>query len=359
MRHALVPFTLYTLLTACAVPAKKIETVGLEPPVPSAPAHFSVDERIKYWEKLLPSLDSADKGEAYLQIAQLQLSIRKSFDARVNFYTALQSGVRLSRLEVGKAKMGIGLSYVLDGNVPLGLQHLKDARENLDLELLAETEYLIGAIEGDQNSYKNEEIAKRMSPYLQAANINQPLKASFAGNRQLIDVQREKWGAARIKSNWDRMNSPWRITIHHTAEPFSATSLSASITEIKDIQNQHMNENGWADIGYHFLIDRGGTVFEGRPLYAQGAHASGSNNVGNIGICLLGNFVAQPNRGLSYSTPQSPTKEQLSALKRTINNLRKEYSIKPSDIYSHKEFKNTQCPGPALSAWVRDYREKN
>jgi len=59
---------------------------------------------------------------------------------------------------------------------------------------------------------------------------------------------------------------------------------------------------GWSMIGYHLIIRRNGRVEPGRPLYAQGAHVRGFNDVA-IGVCLIGgvntagdpedNFTAQ------------------------------------------------------------------
>ena len=89
---------------------------------------------------------------------------------------------------------------------------------------------------------------------------------------------------------------------------------------------------------------------------AQGAHASGSNNIGNIGICLLGNFVAQPARGRDYAVAQSVESAQLDALTELVDQLRNSYAIESSNVYGHKELKNTECPGPALSRWVASYR---
>jgi hypothetical protein len=42
------------------------------------------------------------------------------------------------------------------------------------------------------------------------------------------------------------------------------------------------------DIGYHYIVDRSGAIWQGRRIRYQGAHARGSANNGNIGIVLLG-----------------------------------------------------------------------
>ena len=47
---------------------------------------------------------------------------------------------------------------------------------------------------------------------------------------------------------------------------------------VKGIQNFHLDDRKWADIGYHFLVGENGKVYEGRGWDRQGAHAPGFNN---------------------------------------------------------------------------------
>jgi hypothetical protein len=106
---------------------------------------------------------------------------------------------------------------------------------------------------------------------------------------------RASWRAQPpAQSRLTHVSGPWtRITVHHSTKPTSelGRQTSAEVSgEIRDIQTVHMRDEGWGDIGYHFLIDPTGRIWQGRLLEWQGAHASGANNIGNIGICLLGNF---------------------------------------------------------------------
>jgi N-acetyl-anhydromuramyl-L-alanine amidase AmpD len=105
-------------------------------------------------------------------------------------------------------------------------------------------------------------------------------------------------------------------------------------------------ETGYGDIGYHFVIDPYGRVLEGRELAYKGAHAYGDNNIGNIGICLIGNF-----------DKEKPTKAALESLQRVIEHLRKTYSIAKSRVYGHRELKPTECPGDNLMKWLQNYRK--
>ena len=68
-----------------------------------------------------------------------------------------------------------------------------------------------------------------------------------------------------------------KAVIHHTASP------DWSVERIRRI---HVEENGWDDCGYHYIIRKDGTVEKGRPLNKRGAHARGRNRY--VGIALTG-----------------------------------------------------------------------
>lgn len=56
---------------------------------------------------------------------------------------------------------------------------------------------------------------------------------------------------------------------------------------VEEIRGWHVNDNGWSDIGYHFIIYRNGDTMLGRPVARQGAHCL-RHNASSIGICLIG-----------------------------------------------------------------------
>jgi hypothetical protein len=86
--------------------------------------------------------------------------------------------------------------------------------------------------------------------------------------------------------------------VHHTAGTNGYTQLQAPAV-VRAIQLYHVKGNGWNDIGYNALVDRFGTVYEGRAggvdKNVVGAHARGFNT-GSFGIAVMGDFrtVAPP-----------------------------------------------------------------
>ncbi|MBR2215401.1 MAG: N-acetylmuramoyl-L-alanine amidase [Selenomonadaceae bacterium] len=132
------------------------------------------------------------------------------------------------------------------------------------------------------------------------------------------------------------------LVIHHTGFP---TDKDSSVTEIHDF---HLHNNGWAGAGYHYFIQKDGTLEQGRRPMMVGAHAYGFNKE-SIGIALAGNFDIG-----------RPTKEQIKTLKHLTAWLCQEYALDPTKkgtILGHRDLNETTCPGNALYDRLEEIRE--
>jgi hypothetical protein len=113
-----------------------------------------------------------------------------------------------------------------------------------------------------------------------------------AGRPQI--VLRKAWGANERIRRDDPEYAPAVLTavVHHTAGA-AGYSRAQSASIVRGIQTYHVLGNGWDDIGYNFLVDRFGQVFEGRyggiEKNVVGAHAQGFNT-GSVGVALLGTY---------------------------------------------------------------------
>ncbi len=118
------------------------------------------------------------------------------------------------------------------------------------------------------------------------------------------------------------------VVVHHSALPLSDGP--------REIQLKHLKDKGYADIGYHFVIDGVGEIYEGRPLNVRGAHVGGFNT-GCVGICLLGNFEEA-----------APAPAQLISLEALAGALRDQFNI--THLAGHRDFQPTEtvCPGKGL-----------
>jgi len=345
-------------LVACAAPASRRSSLAPEAaPFPTPPGDLSLDRRIAWWERQVPRLAPEDRSEARLQLGQLQLEAGRSRDARISFRELLVGPH--SREEAGQAELGIGLAYILEGDPEAAGEHLEAARRRLPPGPRAECAWLLARIRGEETLPELEAgAAARLEAFLGRAGPGLGVSAA-PESAALYQVSRAEWGARPIRRNHRPMGRIWRITIHHSAEPLRSSGLAASEAEVARLQRIHQERRDpepWADIGYHFLIDRAGRVIQGRSLDIQGAHAGGQANVGNIGVCLLGNFESQPGRGPDYAVAQAPTAAQLQALEELVEQLRRRYRIPRSQVWPHSHFRKTECPGTVLRHWVEEYR---
>lgn len=117
------------------------------------------------------------------------------------------------------------------------------------------------------------------------------------------------------------INKPKILIFHHSA--------IKAIT-VEKIDELH-KAKGWQGIGYHYFISKDGTIYEGRPEGAEGAHTIGKNSE-SIGICVEGNLEEE-----------EITLNQIVSIENLSLYLCLEYDI--NDILQHKDFANTLCPG--------------
>ena len=133
-----------------------------------------------------------------------------------------------------------------------------------------------------------------------------------------------------VKLNFGSMNPRSKvleyIVIHHTASTAKET--------VEQIHNFHINNNGWAGIGYHFCIRKDGTIYKGRDEKYAGAHCVDYNSI-SLGICLEGNFEIE-----------KPTDNQLKSLSELLQHLKQKYGN--VQIVGHRDLNATACPGKNL-----------
>ena len=121
-----------------------------------------------------------------------------------------------------------------------------------------------------------------------------------------------------------RRSETTRIILHHAA----AASCTA-----EDVHRWHL-AHGWSGIGYHYFVSKDGEITRGRPLWAVGAHAEGSNRV-SVGICFEGNFQ------LEEEMPAA----QRQAGRALVAALRERYPA--ARVLGHRDVATggTTCPG--------------
>src|SRR5690606_33804179 len=115
---------------------------------------------------------------------------------------------------------------------------------------------------------------------------------------------------------------------------------------IEMIRRSHVESRGFADIGYHYIIDPAGRIWEGRSVAYQGAHVK-DNNENNLGILVLGNFQRQ-----------TPTRAATETLDRFVASQMARYGVPLTRVKTHREITVTECPGESLQRYMNATRAR-
>ncbi|HET7743755.1 MAG TPA: N-acetylmuramoyl-L-alanine amidase [Gaiellaceae bacterium] len=178
-------------------------------------------------------------------------------------------------------------------------------------------------------------------------------------------VLRQAWGADEsIRRAPPQYASSVRFAIvHHTAGQNDYTRSQAPAI-VRGIELYHVQGNGWNDIGYNFLVDRFGTVYEGRyggiDRNVIGAHALGFNT-GSVGVAVLGTYGSR-----APSQAAQDALEKLLAWRLDVAHVNplglltvisggseryaKGIPVTLRAISGHRDTGFTECPGTALYA---------
>ncbi|AVV43050.1 peptidoglycan recognition protein [Streptomyces sp. ID05-04B] len=163
------------------------------------------------------------------------------------------------------------------------------------------------------------------------------------------------------------------VFVHHTDSPNGYDCADAPRI-IRSLYTGQTAARGWDDIGYNFLVDRCGTVYEGRAggvdRAVTGAHTQGFNHR-TVGIAALGTFtsgVPVPQAMVDAIAALAAWKLGLSGVdprahvRLTSSNSHSRYAAGTTAtlpaLAGHRDGFMTSCPGAALAARLPEIREK-
>ncbi|SFD40762.1 LysM peptidoglycan-binding domain-containing protein [Streptomyces aidingensis] len=162
-----------------------------------------------------------------------------------------------------------------------------------------------------------------------------------------VFITRAQWGARAPRNrNTDITPGNGGVTIHHVGGTRTArSSHDDCAAQVRSIQNQHMDTNGWADIAYSHLSCVHGHVFQGRGEgYRTAANGTDSGNQDWYAVC-----------GLTGGTPSAydtMTAELRDAFRLAVARLRA-LGGAATAINGHLNHLATACPGN-LYTWVQN-----
>ena len=191
-------------------------------------------------------------------------------------------------------------------------------------------------------------------------------------------VTRAQWGADEShRTNVGAFAPIRKLVVHHTASPTSATD---PMSTVRQVYEYHVVTRGYDDVGYNFIIDQYGTIYEGRWArnYAAGELHNGEDtdgwgvvgghtqgmNCGSCGVVLIGDF--------SSHQPTSAAVASLTALL-AWKAGRHQIDVTADDVYvplyggiirqtpnlaGHRDIGVTACPGGGLYSMLPGIRKQ-
>ncbi len=256
---------------------------------------------------------------------------------------------------LGNASVDTGSPFRTEGELQLAEGRLEFAERDLDASTVPPPSVRL-RLQNAREAFEALLAGGRLTPSQRArAEIGRHRALAFLGavpSNGLRIVERPDWNARpAITSRLTPLRGAWsRVTLHHSAETSSTDqggSFDDSKRTLRLIQEHHIERNVWGDIGYHYVIDAAGRIFQARDLQWQGAHAGGENNYQNIGVCLLGNFERYP-----------PTEAAMKSLELLLDELRTQHRIPASRVQPHAAYGVTACPGEPITQWLRSYQRR-
>ncbi|MFO0831723.1 MAG: peptidoglycan recognition family protein [Phycisphaerales bacterium] len=175
----------------------------------------------------------------------------------------------------------------------------------------------------------------------------QPQPVPAPASPSISVIPRSAWAKGQPRMQFSKpMRGVTRITVHHDANNAVGLSGGSAITaRLNSIREAHLRRGStWVDIGYHYIVDPDGRVWEGRPIAIEGAHVADTNDH-NLGVMLLGNFEQH-----------RPTQAQLDMMDRFLAEQMRVHNVGLGRVYTHQELKPTECPGRNLQWYMRQTR---
>jgi hypothetical protein len=148
-------------------------------------------------------------------------------------------------------------------------------------------------------------------------------------------ICRSAWGA-RPPRDGLREHTIRKLTVHHSGVVL--TDNRDAPARFRSHQAAHQ-ARGWPDIAYHYLIDRNGNVYKGRPSWAKGDTATDYDPRGHLLVMCEGDF-----------SKQRPSRAQVRALVHMLAWACTAFDVRPRAIRGHGFYAHTACPGAGLNS---------
>lgn len=206
-----------------------------------------------------------------------------------------------------------------------------------------------------------------------ADNATGPVASADAASGRPTIIRRSQWGAdeSLTCSETSSTDSVSAAVVHHTAGSNAYRTRAEAMRQIRGDYAYHTKTRGWCDIGYNFIVDKWGNIYEGRRGSIDssriGAHAAGFNKL-TVGVTMLGNYSSITPSFATQRSVANVIAWKLSSSGRapgsTVNYIagagspryRQGTQVTLPRIIGHRNVGYTTCPGNGgyrTLSWIR------
>jgi hypothetical protein len=183
-------------------------------------------------------------------------------------------------------------------------------------------------------------------------------------------ISRAQWGARGQICAPDVARSLVGAVVHHTAGSNAYGSVAAAMQQIRNDQAYHIDGRGWCDLGYNFIVDKWGNIYEGRANSLSqpviGVHAGGFNT-GTVGVAMLGTYSSAPSAATQQAVGAiigwrlgayglDPQGWMSYATGMGENSRYQNTTVSLPRVFGHRDVSYTACPGDGGQAALQNIR---
>jgi len=291
-----------------------------------------------------------EENEFYRAYAMINTNPAESFQYRIELHSEDKS--------ISPEFKNVKFTYINANDKPMQPKVLASTVYNPGSQLSAASlgnkgiRYVSRALWGANDGLR---LYKDDNPEAVLVNLPSDFHIRFANELKLSKIVKTDSHGNELTWPLEYPEKMRKIILHHTA---TTADLDDPKKAIRDIYYYHTISKGWGDIGYNYIIDQQGNVYEGRygGEGVVGAHA-GPGNKGSIGIAILGNY-----------NEDTLNKNVVNALELLLSEKTKLHGIDPlgdsyfrgeklPNIIGHNSVMPTGCPGENIIKYLPIIRQ--
>lgn len=251
-------------------------------------------------------------------------------------------------------------SFLVNANPSHGYQYSVEMSSGKDKVKPSLSNLKFTFIDAD-SPLSSSEVSSKVGAFQFSNNVNVVSRSSWGADESLnygetssgffdedefIDRVVNKLNGEELKWPYEYMKDVKMVVVHHTA---GESDLADSRQAVRNIHYYHAVRRGWGDIGYNYIIDKNGVIYEGRGGGEKvvGGHSVAVNKA-SIGIAVLGNYQTEEVPRAVIESLANLIKEKAETYDLAVNGEAEHNGKYYPVLGGHRDSAATACPGENL-----------